>query len=250
MMRMRAQRLNWLGVLCLPAAVCAAQSATSARPALTLAGVVVDSTGAAISSAQVELHAAGAVVVQVRSDTTGHFIAHNLHDRSFDLSVRRLGFEPRTMPVQIASGLEQTDLRIVLANSPAELSATEVVAERNSDVRLRSFYSRLASNNYGSYIEPETVERRHAIFTSELLRAVPGVKVQPSGRTGNRVTIRECPPVVWVDGARMQDAQVDEVVQPQDVAAIEIYRSFSGLPSEYFDRSANCGTIIVWTKLR
>lgn len=249
-MRMRVRRLNWLGFLGLPAAVCSAQSAMSVRPDLTLVGQVVDSAGTAVSSAQVELLAAGAAVAHVRSDTTGHFIARNLHGRSFSLSVRRLGFQPRTIPVQIASDREQADVRIVLTSSPAELSATEVVAERESDVRLHSFYDRLANNKYGSYIPPETIERRQPIFTSELLRAVPGVKVQPSARAGNKVTIRGCAPVVWVDGARMQDAQVDDVVQPQDVAAIEIYRSFSGLPSQYFDRSANCGTIILWTKVR
>lgn len=166
------------------------------------------------------------------------------------MNVRRLGFTPRDTTVQIAENFDQADVRIVLASAAAELSPTEVLAERESDVRLHSFYTRQAHNKYGSYIDPATIERRHPIFTSELLRFVPGVKVQPSVGSGNRVTIRGCAPVVWIDGAKLQDAQLDDVAQAQDVAAIEVYRSFSGLPSEYFDRSANCGTIIVWTKLR
>jgi hypothetical protein len=249
-MRVRIRRLSWVGLVCVPAVLCGAQSAASPKPNYRLTGLVVDSAGLAVEQAQVELVEAGLVVARLRSDTTGHFLASDLHVRSFDVSVRRIGFEPRTVAMQIPADLEQGDMRIVMVHSAAQLSATEVLAERSSNVRLRTFYDRLAHNKYGSYIEPETIERRQPSFTSELLRAVPGVRVQPSARSGNRVTIRGCAPVVWVDGARMQDAQLDDVVQPQDVAAIEIYRSFSGLPSEYFDRTANCGTIIVWTKLR
>ena len=247
---MRAQWLVRMGLACVPTLVYAAQPAASPVTLFRLSGVVVDSAGTAVPGAQVELLEFGQVVLQMRSDSSGQFYARGRRVRSFDLSVRRLGFEPRNVPVQVADTLERADVRIVLAHSVTELSATEIVAEREADVRLHSFYDRLANNKYGSYIEPETIERRQPIFVSELLRAVPGVKVQPAERVGNRVTIRGCAPVVWVDGARMQQAQLDEVVEPQDVAAIEIYRSFSGLPSQYFDRSANCGTIIVWTKVR
>ena len=250
-MPISAFRLVRIGLTCVPALVtAAAQPAPPPRSGFTLTGAVVDSTGAAVPSAQIDLVEFGLVVLRMRSDSAGHFHARGRRVRSFDLSVRRLGFEPRTVPVEVADSLDRADVRILLAHSVTQLSATEVLAERQADVRLHSFYDRLAHNEYGSYIEPETIERRQPIFVSELLRAVPGVKVQPSQGAGNRVTIRGCAPVVWVDGARMQDAQIDEVVQPQDVAAIEIYRSFSGLPSEYFDRSANCGTIIVWTKVK
>lgn len=246
-------RMKWLGLLsmaCVPGTICAAQSAGPARPGYTLVGVVVDSAGNGVPQAQIELLARGLVVARLRSDTSGHFRARDIDARSLDVSVRRLGFEPDTVPVLIPADLEQAEVRIVLAPVVTQLSPTQVLAEHKADRRLHSFYERQADNKYGSYIAPETIERRQPIFISELLRAVPGVKVQPSSRAGNRVTIRGCAPVVWVDGARMQDAQVDDVVEPQDVAAIEIYRSFSGLPSQYFDRSANCGTIIVWTKVR
>ena len=246
-------RVKWLGLLGIagaPGAICAAQRAGPARPVYTLVGRVVDSAGTAVPQAQIELLASGLVVARLRSDTTGHFRARDIGARVLHVSVRRLGFEPDTVTVQVPADRDQTDVQIVLAPAAVQLSATEVLAEHKADIRLHSFYERQADNKYGSYIAPATIERRQPMFISELLRSVPGVKVQPSARAGNRVTIRGCAPVVWVDGARMQDAQVDDVVEPQDVAAIEIYRSFSGLPSQYFDRSANCGTIIVWTKIR
>ena len=33
-----------------------------------------------------------------------------------------------------------------------------------------------------------------------------------------------------------------------EVAAMEVYYSFAGVPSRYFDRTATCGTILVWLK--
>jgi hypothetical protein len=53
-----------------------------------------------------------------------------------------------------------------------------------------------------------------------------------------------------VDGVRLPGAELDEYTQGNDVAAIEIYNSFAGIPVQYFDRTAVCGTILVWTKSR
>jgi hypothetical protein len=48
----------------------------------------------------------------------------------------------------------------------------------------------------------------------------------------------------------MLHAELDDVVQPGDVAAIEVYRDFAGVPAQYFTRTATCGTILVWTKVQ
>jgi hypothetical protein len=57
-------------------------------------------------------------------------------------------------------------------------------------------------------------------------------------------------PMVWLDGVRLVGAEIDEVTQATDIAAIEVYNSFAGVPAQYLDRSAVCGTILVWTKTR
>ena len=65
---------------------------------------------------------------------------------------------------------------------------------------------------------------------------------------GNVLLLRGCAPLVWVDGVRVPGAQLDEVAPPEDVAGIEIYNSFAGIPARYFDRTATCGTILVWLR--
>src|SRR6185312_12595303 len=83
---------------------------------------------------------------------------------------------------------------------------------------------------------------------SDALRGIPGVSVTPGHRLGNDVRIRGCVPLVWVNGLRAINAQIDDVVAGSDVAALEVYNSFAGVPAQYLDRTATCGTILVWLK--
>jgi hypothetical protein len=96
---------------------------------------------------------------------------------------------------------------------------------------------------------------------SEALRELPGVITRPAmGRIGNIVRLRGCGvrgqspekvgPLVWLDGVRLVGAEIDEVTSGMDIAAIEVYNSFAGVPAQYLDRSAVCGTILVWSKHR
>jgi hypothetical protein len=49
---------------------------------------------------------------------------------------------------------------------------------------------------------------------------------------------------------RLPGAEIDEVTQGPDIAGIEVYTAFAGVPAQFFDRTAVCGTILVWTKHR
>jgi hypothetical protein len=94
---------------------------------------------------------------------------------------------------------------------------------------------------------------------SEALRTVSGVMLRPA-KFGNLVRLRGCGvrgqsferggPLVWLDGVRLPGAEIDEVTQGPDIAGIEVYNSFAGVPAQFFDRTAVCGTILVWTKHR
>jgi len=221
-----------------------------AAPAYSIAGTIVDVDAAPVSDASVEVLEVGAAIKRLRSDSAGRFLASGLATRSVTVRVRRVGYQPRAVPVSIPAGDERTAVVITLEAAPTELGPTTIVADEEPGQRLREFYERMATNKFGSYIEPKTIEKRRPTFVSEMLRSVPGVRVRPSGGAGNAVTIRGCSPVIWIDGARMVHAELDDVVQASDVSAIEVYRSFSGIPAEYFDRAATCGTILVWTKLQ
>jgi len=113
---------------------------------------------------------------------------------------------------------------------------------------LRAFDLRSSSNKLGYFLNEQQIEAMHPQFTSDALRRVPGVVVGPTRGIGNSVRIRGCPPLVWVDGQRAPGAELDDVTHGSDVAALEVYRSLAGVPAEFTDRTATCGTILVWLK--
>src|SRR3712207_4316935 len=100
--------------------------------------------------------------------------------------------------------------------------------------RLREFYERKGRNAWGTFIEREDIERRRPMWMSNMLRMVPGVRVLPSrDGIGNAIRMRGCTPTVFVDGLPIREAQLDEVVYPSDIAAVEVYRSNAGMPPQF-----------------
>ena len=125
--------------------------------------------------------------------------------------------------------------------------------------RLIGFNERRATNSLGHYVTEEMLAALRPQHASEALRTVPGVTLRP-GTLGNLVRLRDCGvtarkkgsggPLVWLDGVRLPGAEIDEVMQAGDVAGIEVYTAIAGVPAQFFDRTAVCGTIVVWTKHR
>jgi hypothetical protein len=231
----------------------AAQPPAAARAGeiYSLSGTIADHDGKPVEGAEVSLIEHDSVTRLVRSDTAGRFELRSLSAPSVTLRVRRLGFASRTLEVAISGADHHSTVVIELAGAAAELAGVSVVDVANEpDARLREYYARKASNSFGRYIDGNVIEARRPQYLSEMLRSVSGVTILSSSRIGYRVLIRGCPPLVWLDGVRIPGAQLDEVIQPAEVAAVEIYNSFAGIPAQYFDRSATCGTILVWTRAR
>ena len=224
-----------------------------ARPVTqyALAGQVTDGHGGAITDAEVTVTQDGAAARSVRSDTTGRFAMADLVTNTFSVRGRRIGYEARTIPVTIPRSERRASLVVALEPMVTKLPGMSVVeTEDEPDARLRDFRARRSTNSFGHYIERDVIDKRRPQYVSEVLRAVPGIYVQASRRIGNNVRIRGCMPLLWLDGVRLPGAELDETVQPQDVAAIEIYNSFAGIPAQFFDRAATCGTVLVWTRSR
>jgi hypothetical protein len=249
-------RIRWLvagavcGALAAAPQIAAAQSVSAQNAArYTVAGVVAGTDGAAVPDAEITIASVGADSIKLRSDSAGKFRASGLTTAAIRVRVRRLGYQPKSLDLMLREG--SPPIVITLEPNPAELGTVkvrEIAAE--PDARLREFYARRASNSFGKYFEGSEIEKRRPQFISEMFRQVPGVTISASGRVGNTLRIRGCSPLIWVDGVRIPNAQIDEVVTPSDVAAVEIYNSFAGIPAQYFDRTATCGTILVWSRAR
>jgi hypothetical protein len=84
---------------------------------------------------------------------------------------------------------------------------------------------------------------------SELLRSAPGVTLASNQSGGNAIRIRGCQPMVWLDDQRVPGAELDELIVPSEIAALEFYASSAGIPAQYLERGNRlCGLILIWTK--
>ncbi len=228
----------------------------------SLSGTVADPDGNPLNNAQVQLLDGEKAARSTRTDANGRFKLDALAQSSVVIRVRRLGFDPRTMTVQITSHDHVGNVFVKLEPHAAKLERVRIEDDDSTDdapaIRLMGFYQRERTNSFGHYVDPDAIAKMHAQYPSQALRDIPGILIKPSGRIGNIVRLRECGvpgespentgPLVWIDGVRMPGAELDEAILGADIAAIEVYSSFAGIPAQYFDRSAVCGTILVWTK--
>ena len=136
------------------------------------------------------------------------------------------------------------------APAPVPIDTAHIVdsVEVHRDPRLLEFEARARNTPTGHFLDEETIASMHLSLASDALRRVPGISVLPSRGIGNLVRIRGCAPLIWVGGQRARGAELDEVVRGGDIAAMEVYSSSAGVPAEYADRTATCGTILVWLR--
>lgn len=250
----------------------AMSTVASVGAAYTVTGTVVNQEGATLADAEVSLVRRDSVVRRVRTDANGRFRIDALTEASNVIRIRRLGYHAKTLSVNIVTADRVANVFVSLDPSVATLDPMRVVDDEDDnmppmDARLEGFYKRAQTNSFGKYITEAMIAKAHPQWVSELMRMLPGVLVRPNkgtlnslSRFGNTVRFRNCGvqgqsaervgPLVWIDGVRMPGAELDDVTQGNDVAAIEVYSSLAGIPAQFFDRSAVCGTILVWTKNR
>ena len=219
----------------------------------TVAGVVTDSAGVGLTGAEVRLVVSGSLAGVARTTADGQFsVTAEITDPS-RLQIRRLGFHPSEMILAFPRDLSRR-LEIVLQAAPQRLAEVEVIdSEAASSGLLQGFYDRKRTNAFGKFFTRDMIAAVNAQHVSELLRTMPGVALSLSRNGGYRVRMRSCAqaPLVWIDGVRLPQAELDDVALVDDIAGMEVYQSTAGIPAQFMDRSnGGCGTILIWTRTR
>ena len=220
-------------------------------PQIQIAGVVTDVARTPVGGAEVTLERAPSrtAITATRTAPDGKFSFTDLGSGSVLLTIRRIGFRAYSRSLLADSLSANRPIHIVLESAPLTLDTVRVEGVENS--RMRDFYDRKKSRGSGHFMDREEIQQRNAAYTSDLLSRFPGIVVRPSSRGGNVVRIRGCRPGIWIDGIQANNAELDEVTRPDEIAAMEVYASSGGIPPEYRDRAGrNCGAIFVWTRIR
>jgi Carboxypeptidase regulatory-like domain/TonB-dependent Receptor Plug Domain len=238
-------------LVCAIPGLLSAQVSAAADPPATyqVTGVITDAAREPVPNADVMVGDSSVTTRAAVTDSRGRFTLGRFPAGPLSLHVRRIGYEARTIKVEVGAGGQPTSVEIVLLAVPAELAGVSVTADARG--RLREFYLRREERAaFGRFLDSEDIRRRGPANASDLFRTVPGVSIKNNPAAGgNAVRIRNCQPMVWVDGQRAPGAELDEVIRPEEIAAIEFYPSSAGTPAQYLERENRlCGLILVWTK--
>lgn len=229
-----------------------AQSARQSDTTATLQGRVVSAmTGGALHNAQVSLLGAG---VGTYTDSAGHFVLPNVPAGPDTLHVRLIGFAEQSVPISLTPG-RLTTATLMLSQTVLKVEDIHVSVRRMLPIDKLAGFENRSRSRQGVFLTPEEVDkkREYASKSADLLRGLPGVSVGQSqvGHTSIRVPRgqRWCTPFIWVNHQPMPNLHIDDL-SPEDVLAMEIYRSGSETPPQFVYRgfSGQCATIVVWTR--
>ena len=174
--------MKWKCVLFLSLLV---SSRLIAQGTAQLSGTVVDTSGAVIGGATVQVRSAdGTAQKATKSDKNGSFSISGLPAGSYQLVVSEPGFETKETPVTIGTTKAPAPLRISLA--VASVSATVEVQGRADDL-----VGIAASATQGTVGATE-LQDRPTLRSGEVLEAVPGVIItqHAGGGKANQYFVR------------------------------------------------------------
>jgi hypothetical protein len=244
-------RFLLLACLALAAAPLAAQGSPASASTGGLQGRVVSRDSVPVPDAVISV--AGRTA---RTDRAGFFSMRDLPAGTHQLEARRIGFQPVTRSVTIRAGsLELT--RLVLNEVSHRLEAMRTVAEYMRDDgrlwMLRDFERRRARGT-GVFLSREEMQYFYSIGSAVASRT-PGVR-EVRDQFGNwSFVFTRCRQsglgagsvAVYVDGMRASGGQdVLSFYRPNDIEAIEIYRSVAELPPEAV--GDGCAAVFIWLR--
>ena len=218
------------------------------RPATTgpmVGGIIRDTAGTPVADAEVAVVRGDRLQQFVITAADGKFLLTGMPAAVVPLRIRRVGYAMQQFNVDARLPASKT-LDIVMTTVPTLLDEVTIAGSQG---RLREFYQRKEQRGgFAKFLEQSDIRRMGVTRSSEMFRTIPGIVLRNSAG-GNTLRIRDCQPMVWLDGQRVPGAELDEVIQPTEIAAIEFYPSNAGVPAQYTERGNRlCGAIIVWSR--
>ncbi|HUF27276.1 MAG TPA: TonB family protein [Gemmatimonadaceae bacterium] len=215
-----------------------------------LTGTVVDTSGLPISGAAITL---AGERVSALSDAGGTFRIQRLGVGRHTVQVRRIGFRPAEVDVEISGG-EAATVVMRLDRVAPTLEAVIVAGQgQRSNPRIAAFYDR-RERGFGHFITRADIDRRQPLRTTDLLRTIPGVRMRLVNSSRSVLYFRgsTCPPLVYIDGAPAAAAYFDpDLITPMSIEGIEVYHGPSSVPVQFTNphQTGGCGVIAIWSRV-
>jgi hypothetical protein len=183
----------------------------------------------------------------------GRFVLGNVPTGRQMLDVRRLGYAPLVLPIDVRAG-DTVRLRVMLVSVAQELDT--VAVNKEGPAPLRDFEERRA-HGPGVFFTRDDITRMQPRQVTDVLRRVPGIQVRTvNGTYGDNFAINmrgsRCSMMFYVNGSPLpsqSDISINHYVAVEDVVAIEVY-SPAEMPPQFNSTtySARCGLVGIWTR--
>ncbi len=176
----------------------------------------------------------------------GRFFFSKLPGGTYSLQAGGMGYRDLSDSLSIPSG-KRLELRLQLSSSPIQLQPVLVVVKSRAQRRgpVPGLEAR-ERRGLGTIITREKISEENPFVVSDLFRTVPGVRVVPDRDLGYDLELRGgCKPAIWVDGTRTSADDIDLVLHPADLQAVEIYQA-SEIPVRF--ATNRCGVVLFWTR--
>ncbi len=215
------------------------------EPGRVLGTVVDAASGQGVPDVQVRL--LEPVNATVITNGEGRFLFTRVPAGIHELEVTHIAYGSRTELVNIPAN-RTVEVRVEMVQEAIDVGAVRVqVSIREPGLERRGYYERI-DFGFGRFFDEKDLSRRSL---QSALREVPRLRLAGSGFTYTPVFMRGsrwCRPVIWVDHRmiRLQGAGFEEMVDPYNIAAMEVYRP-GETPGEFMELTQDCGAIVIWT---
>lgn len=188
--------------------------------------------------------------LQTATDSAGRFTHAGLAGGTYLLEVRAIGYGVTSWLLRLRDG-EVVDYIFEVA--PLGVDIDPIVIEGRQSFagrRLREFEERRRGGR-GVFITEDQIQTRNAATMADLLRGVPGVRLNcRSGNCTAQMTrgARGVCAADWVIDGMPATMSATPALPTVGIIAVEIYRSPGEVPSEFLKSDSQCGVIAIWTK--
>jgi hypothetical protein len=163
-----------------------------------------------------------------------------------------------------------TEVRVALPKAVPELERVVIKGTATRQSAMMTAFLARKRTGQGRYYTREDFDRIIAFDVTDVIRmsGTPAMQVVlvPRGRSGiMRAVLRGrlgCRPTVYVDGVAVSNGadEIDDVVRPSSVMAMEVYAGAATVPAMYNATGSggslqggdftkvSCGAVLVWTQ--
>ena len=188
--------------------------------------------------------------MRTATDSDGRFTQPSLSAGTYILEVRAIGYGVTSWVLRLGDS-ERVDYVFELEPLGVDLDPILVEGQPGYFQRRMQEFEERRHAGRGIFITHEQIEASHAATLSDVLRGVPGVRLNCRSGVCNAQMTRTAHGVCnadWViDGAPASVSSTPHL-PVVGIVAVEIYRSPSEAPAEFLKADSQCGVIAIWTK--